>query len=218
MLLSLCLFLPSVFIMVLCTVWCCSIICSAVVVWSFICCIYNCGWRWMFSQMTQNGIKWVCFCVSVQLVLQIMFCRYRCWFYVPSVVCDYSFCFGDAYFALSVLVVVIIFLLNHYSGPYFEEKQNSWNYLWPYSFLYCLFTNIVWCSSSLSVLIGGLSIIGIIPLTGQLNSNVVRLRRPCLSGVDLICSRAMCISLPESKHFFMVCFMNLMQASTCLLL
>ena len=88
----------------------------------------------------------------------------------------------------------------------------------PCSFLYCLFTNAVWCSSSLSVLIGGLSIIGIMPLTGQLNNNVAGLGRPQPSDVDLICSRAMCMSLPESKHFFMVHFINLMQASTCPLL
>ena len=84
----------------------------------------------------------------------------------------------------------------------------------PCSFLYCLFTNAVWCSSSLSVLISGLSIIGIIPLIGQVNSNVAGLERPCPGGVDFICSRAMCMSLPESKHFFMVHFMNFMQAST----
>ena len=45
----------------------------------------------------------------------------------------------------------------------------------PCSLLYCLFTNAVWCFSSLLVLISSLSIIDIIPLTGQLNSNVAGL-------------------------------------------
>ena len=42
--------------------------------------------------------------------------------------------------------------------------------------------------------------------------------RSCPSGVVLICSRAMCMSLLELKHFFILHFMYLMHASTCLLL
>ena len=53
----------------------------------------------MFIQMTQYGVKWICFCMFADLATWIMLCRYRCWFYVSSVACDYSSCFGDAYFA-----------------------------------------------------------------------------------------------------------------------
>ena len=43
------------------------------------------------------------------------------------------------------------------------------------------------------------------PLTGQFNSNVAGLERPCPRGMVLICSIAMCISPLESEHFFIVC-------------
>ena len=88
----------------------------------------------------------------------------------------------------------------------------------PQSFIPCLCIKVWWCSSSLSMLIGGLSITGIMPLTRQLNSSIAGLGRPCPSGLVLICSIVMCISPPESVHLFIVHLMNLMQASTCLLL
>ena len=62
-----------------------------------------------------------------------------------------------------------------------------------------------------------LSIRGHMPLTGWLNNNVAGLGRPCPSHVVLICSNTMCISPPESAYFFIVCLMNLMRVSTCLL-
>ena len=69
------------------------------------------------------------------------------------------------------------------------------------SFLLYLCINFIWCSSSLSTLSGFLSITGIIPHTGWLNSNVARLGRPCPSGVVWICNNAMWMSPPESEHF-----------------
>ena len=45
---------------------------------------------------------------------------------------------------------------------------------------------------------------GIMPCTGQLNNNVAGLGRPCSSGVVLICSNAICMSPPESEHFYSV--------------
>ena len=56
------------------------------------------------------------------------------------------------------------------------------------------------------------------PLTGQLNNTIAGLGRPSPSGAVRICSNAMCISPLVSEHFFIVHLMNLMQASTSLLL
>ena len=86
------------------------------------------------------------------------------------------------------------------------------------SFLPCLCIKFLRCSSSLYILLGFQFIKGIMPHTGQLNSNIAGLGRPCPSGLVLICSNAMCMSPPESEHFFIVCLMNLMQGSTCPLL
>ena len=44
------------------------------------------------------------------------------------------------------------------------------------------------------------------------------LDNPCLVGVDLVCNKARLTPLLVSKHSFMVCFTNFMQASTCALL
>ena len=86
------------------------------------------------------------------------------------------------------------------------------------SFLCCLCTNLVWCSSSLSTPTGFLSITGIILCTEWSNSNVARLGKPSPSGVAQICNKAMWMLATKSTHFFNVCLMNLMQALTCWLL
>ena len=82
------------------------------------------------------------------------------------------------------------------------------------SFLPCLCTNLVWCSSSLSTITSLLSITGITLHTGWWNSNLAGLGKPCPSGVVWICIRAIWMSPLESAHFFNVHLMNLMQAST----
>ena len=165
----------------------------------------------------------------ISLVTYVVFCGYRCWFDVLSVACNNSSCVGDLYLVLPVMIVIAlayyctigpwspIFPLNCYSCPVgidikiFEVSLSQ-------SFLSNLCITFLWCSSSLSILIGFLYITDIMPHTGQLNSNVAGLGRPWPSGVVLICSNTMCISPPESEHFFIVWLMNLMQASTCLLL
>ena len=69
-------------------------------------------------------------------------------------------------------------------------------------FLPCLCIKFLWCSSSLSMMIGFLSIRGIMPHTERLNKNVAGLGSHWLSGMILICSNAMCISQPESSILF----------------
>ena len=71
-----------------------------------------------------------------------------------------------------------------------------------WSFLPCLCIRFLWCLSSFSIFISFLSIIGILPHTRWLNSNVARLGRPCPSGVVLICTNTMCISPLEAENFF----------------
>ena len=71
----------------------------------------------------------------------------------------------------------------------------------PWPFFPCLCIKVLWCLSSLSILISSLSITGIVPLTRQFNSSVTGLRKLSSSGVVLICSIAMCISPPQSEHF-----------------
>ena len=56
------------------------------------------------------------------------------------------------------------------------------------------------------------------PLIGQLNISVAGLGSPGPNGDDLICNKAICGSDLVSKHFFSVCFISLMHASTCPLL
>ena len=83
-----------------------------------------------------------------------MFCRYRCWYYVLSIACDYSSCFGDAYFVGFVMVIVIalilygsmgpwcpVFSLNCYRRPYGERNK---------IFVFCCYPYLPIHSSSLS--------------------------------------------------------------------
>ena len=86
------------------------------------------------------------------------------------------------------------------------------------SFLCCLSMSLPWWSSSRSCPMGLQSRTGIMPQTCLLNSNVARLGKPGLNGVVHICNRAMFMSLPDSAYFLNVCFINVIQASTCLLL
>ena len=64
----------------------------------------------------------------------------------------------------------------------------------------------------------GLLIIGMIPLIGQLNRSIAGLGSPSPSGVDLICSKAICGSDLISRYLFSVHFISLIHASTCPLL
>ena len=110
-----------------------------------------------------------------------------------------------------------MFLLNCYIRPY-EKRHKILEVYLSLSFLACLFNIALWCSSSLSTPTSDLSIIGIMPLIGRLNSIVAGVGSPCPSGVVHFCNMAMCESLVESKCFFSVGFINFMQASTCPLL
>ena len=58
----------------------------------------------------------------------------------------------------------------------------------------CLLTNASQCLSSLFEIISGLLTIGIVPLIGLLNKNIVGLCRTGSSGSDLICNNVICIS------------------------
>ena len=108
-------------------------------------------------------------------------------------------------------------MLNHYSRSYGEMHNIFWSIL-VFVIFACLFIIALWCSSSLSITIGGLFITGIMLQIGQLNSIIAGLGSPCLSGIILICTRAIFGSILESKHFYSVCFTNFIHVSTCLLL
>ena len=184
-------------------------------------------WMWIFSNVVQNGIKWICLCVFPSLVPHVVFCCYGC-------------CLMCCLLCMIIFPVVVTCILHdllqwlwlpfptilpwvhsplssHWTttvGPMGRDTKACEVSLFT-SFLPCLCISILLCSSSLSTLTGFLSSTGIILHTGCLNSNVAGLGRPCPSGVVLICSNTMCTSLLVSEHFLIVCFMNFMQASTC---
>ena len=56
------------------------------------------------------------------------------------------------------------------------------------------------------------------PQTCLLNNSFAGLSKPGPNGVVHICSRAIFMSLPDSADFLNVRLINLIQASTCLLL
>ena len=105
------------------------------------------------------------------------------------------------------------FPLSCYSRPYGDRTKNL-GIIFVFVILVCLIIITLSCSSSLSIPTVGLLIIGIMLLIGQLNSTVVGLGSPCPNGVICICSRAMCGSPLESKHFFWVHFTNCIHAAT----
>ena len=53
---------------------------------------------------------------------------------------------------------------------------------------------------------------------GWLNNSVAELDSSCPSGVDLICNKAICVSVWISMYILSIYFENLMHASTCPLL
>ena len=85
-------------------------------------------------------------------------------------------------------------------------------------FFCCLSTSLLRWSSSQSCMIGLQSKTGMMPWTCLLNIIVARLSKPWPNGIVCICSRAIFMSLAKLGHFLNVHFMNLVQASTCLLL
>ena len=56
------------------------------------------------------------------------------------------------------------------------------------------------------------------PCIGWLNGSVTGLGYPGSKGVDLICNKVTYISSLVLIHLFIVCFMNFIHTSTCLLL
>ena len=76
----------------------------------------------------------------------------------------------------------------------------------------CLSANALWYSSSLSVLISILFIIGMIPLVGQINSSVAGLGSPGPSGIIFICNKARCKLELSVMTFLSVCFTSLIHA------
>ena len=164
--------------------------------------------------VVKNDIGWICVCMFTSLVTHVFFCCYRCWLDVLSLLCNYSSCVGVLYLVWTCyddcdhpcqLLYHGVHSLpsSHWTTTVdpvgIDTKIFEVSLFW--SFLPCLCIRFLWCSSSLSILIGFLSITGIMLHTGWLNSNVAGLGRPCPSGVVLICSNAMCVSPPESEHF-----------------
>ena len=182
-----------------------------IVVWPFICYVFSCRWQWMFliwSRMASSGsvfvylFTWLCRKFSAVLGVGLICCL-LCVIILPVLVT----------FVCSVVMIVTalvyycpigpqspMFLLNCYSWPYGNRHKHFWSIIASVIFP-CLCIKVLWCLSSLCILIGSLSITGIMPLTRWLNSSIAGLGRPCPSGVILICSIAMCISPPESEHF-----------------
>ena len=120
---------------------------------------------------------------------------------------------SNSYYIGMVMVMVIslpyycamgpyinVFSLNTYSRRYWKNRILSGSIIFLIIFV-CLFTNTLWCSSSLSMLIGILFIIGMIPLVGPLNTSFAGLGSPGPSGIIVICNKARCISELVSWHF-----------------
>ena len=95
-----------------------------------------------------------------------------------------------------------IFPLNCYSRPYgrdtkFVEVSLSM------SFLVCHFIIALGCPSSLSIPTGGLLIIGIMPLIGQLNSIVAGLGVPFPAG-SFVFATGLCVDYPCNQSISLV--------------
>ena len=214
------------FPLLFCALLCYVFICSSITICP-LSCVHNVGCRWMFLEMIKNVFQWICLCM-LELFLEIVFWRYRCGLYVLSVWQSFPGLVMHILYHLSWQLWLLLSsmvpwvhspLSSHWTAtvdPMGRETRFLKVSLFCL-FLHCLSTNALWCSSSLSVPIGGL-FFGIMPLTGWLDNNVAGLQRPCLSSVVLICSRAMCMSFLELTHFIIVHFINLMHASTCPLL
>ena len=155
----------------------------------------------------------VCLCVF-NLVVYVFFCCYWCQLDLLSVMSNYFPCCCNLYVIWPVVMIVVALPNDH---PWDHGPPSShWTttvdpmgidaktcevslFVW---FLPCQWINFIWCSSSLSMLTGFLSITGITPCTRWLNSSVARLGIPYPSGVVWICSNAMWMSPPESVHFY----------------
>ena len=121
-------------------------------------------------------------------------------------------CLSYSNYVGSVMVIVIslsnycvmgpsitIFSLDSYSRSYGKNRIISGSIM--FLIIFCLSTNALWCSSSLSICITIPFIIGMIPLVGQLYSSVAGLGSSGPSGVILICNKTRCISEIVSQHF-----------------
>ena len=161
-------------------------------------------------------IFWVLFIMCTLGVIDIalddyaIICHYWCWPDMLSVACDSPTSYCNLYGIWSVMVIVVSLPNNHH-GPLsshwtttvdpmgMDAKTGEASFF--VSFLFCLCSNLLWYSSTLSLPIVFLSMTGITPCTRQLNSSVVGLSKPYPSGVVWICNNAMWMSPPESAHF-----------------
>ena len=116
------------------------------------------------------------------------------------ILCRISYCDG------AMGPSITVFALDSHSRPYEKKSIISCNIIYLIIFV-CLLTNALWHSSALSILIGTLFIIGILPFVRQINSSVAGLGIPSPSGIILICNRVRCISGLVSGHFFFVFYL-----------
>ena len=113
----------------------------------------------------------------------------------------------------AISLSITIFSLDSYSRPCGKKRLISGSIMVPVIFV-CLSTYSLWCSSSLTMLISILFIIGMIPLVGRLNNSVAGLDSPGPIGVILIFNKARCLCELESGHILIVHFTSLMHALT----
>ena len=132
----------------------------------------------LFSMSTSGSV-----CLSVFFV--VWYCRYASTFIDVSLMCHL------------LHVILLPFVVSSITYAW------SWCYGGEASllFLCCLYTSILWCSSSKSSPTGFLSITGMILWTGQLNINVARLGKPWPSGVVCILTRP-CLYSHWNWHIF----------------
>ena len=137
--------------------------------------MYVCGFLWMCSRMASSRsvfvclLAWWCMWSFVVIGVDLMCCLLHVIILPALVTC--------ILYDLMMIVIALsnyctmgpwspISSLNYYSWPYGDRHKDSWSII-VLVILLCLCIRFLWCSSSLSILIGFLSITGIMPLLGN---------------------------------------------------